>query len=57
MTTENLTWDQAVLRVLEEAGTPLHYTDVGSRVAQQQLTKSVGANPARWSHDDFAHAS
>ena len=46
MTTENLTWDQAVLRVLEEARIPLHYTDVGSRVAQQQLTKSVGANPA-----------
>ena len=46
MTTENLTWDQAVLRVLEEARIPSHYTDVGSRVAQQQLTKSVGANPA-----------
>ena len=55
MTTENLTWDQAVLRVLEEARIPLHYTDVGSRVAQQQPDEVRWRQPCRWSHDDFAH--
>ena len=47
MTTQGtLTWDNAVLHVLGEADAPLHYTEVGARVAQQGLTRSVGANPA-----------
>jgi hypothetical protein len=46
MNTSNLTWTQAALRVLEEAGESLHYTEVGDRIAQQALTKGFGATPA-----------
>ena len=35
MTTENLVWEQAVLRVLEDAGEPLHYTEIGNRIVQK----------------------
>ena len=45
MTTGNLTWEQAVLRVLEEAGEPMHYRDVADIIVQQNLTRSVGATP------------
>ena len=46
MTSGNLTWDDAVIRVLQDAGKPLHYTEVGDRIAEQGLTRSVGATPA-----------
>lgn len=46
MTTGTMTWEQAVLFVLQDAGEPLHYTAVGTRIARQNLTRSVGANPA-----------
>ena len=36
MTTEYLVWEQAVLRVLEDAGEPLHYTEIGNRIAQKR---------------------
>ena len=42
----NLTWEQASLRVLQEAREPLHYTEVGDRIAKQGLTRSVGVKPA-----------
>ena len=46
MSVGNLTWDQAAFHVLEEAGEPLHYTEVGDRIAKDGLTRSVGAKPA-----------
>lgn len=46
MSSGNLTWEQASLHVLKEAGEPLHYTEIGDRIAKQTLTRSVGANPA-----------
>lgn len=46
MTTGNLTWEQAAFRILQEAREPLHYRDIGDRIVAQNLTRSVGANPA-----------
>ena len=46
MSVRNFTWEQAAFHVLEEAGEPLHYTEVGDRIAKQGLTRSVGAKPA-----------
>ena len=47
MTTGNLTWQQAALRVLEEEGKPLRTTDVGELIAQRQYTANVGAAPTQ----------
>ena len=46
MTKNFLTWDQAVLHILEEARQPLHYIDVSDRIVAQRLTRSFGATPA-----------
>ena len=45
MVTGSLTWEQAALRVLEEAGEPMHYRAVAERIVEQSLTRSVGATP------------
>ena len=47
MTTGNLTWEDAAFRVLSEAEEPLRTTDVGERIAQQHLTRSVGSTPTQ----------
>ena len=47
MTTENLTWEDAALRIVESATDPLRTTDVGEMIVQQQLTKSVGSAPTQ----------
>ena len=47
MTTGNLTWQQAALRVLDEEGRPLRTTDVGELIAQRQYTANVGAAPTQ----------
>ena len=45
MVAGSLTWEQAVFRVLEEAGEPMHYRAVAERNVEQGLTRSVGATP------------
>ena len=45
MATGNLTWEQAVLQVLREAGEPMHYRAVAERIVEQGLTRSAGATP------------
>ncbi len=41
-----LTWREAIQRVLREAGEPMHYADVGDEIAKQQLRTNLGATPA-----------
>ncbi len=41
-----LTWRDAIQRVLREAGEPMHYADVGDEIAKQQLRTNLGATPA-----------
>lgn len=41
-----LTWEQAITRVLEEAGGPLQYIEITDRIVAGQLRKSLGATPA-----------
>lgn len=42
---ESPLWEEATLRVLEGAGTALHYTEVSDRIVQQGLIHPVGAKP------------
>ena len=46
MTTGNLSWQDAIIRVLEDAGEPLHYQDITNRIGQQRLRDLTGAAPA-----------
>ena len=41
-----LKWDDAVRRVLTEAGTSLHYTEVADRIVRAKLKRKIGATPA-----------
>jgi hypothetical protein len=41
-----LTWRDAIERVLQEAGEPMHYVDVADEIAKQELRVSLGATPA-----------
>lgn len=43
---QNLTWPDAVQKVLSESATPLHYKEVTNRVIAQRLRTSLGATPA-----------
>ena len=45
MTAGSLTWEQAALQILQEAGEPMHYRAVADRIVDQRLTRSVGATP------------
>ncbi|WP_433828530.1 HTH domain-containing protein [Actinoplanes sp. CA-015351] len=42
----NLSWQDAIIRVLEEAGKPLHYADIAQAVIDGGLRDNVGATPA-----------
>lgn len=41
-----MTWEQAISRVLEEADEPLHYIEITDRIVAGELRKSLGATPA-----------
>ncbi|MEM7806653.1 MAG: HTH domain-containing protein [Planctomycetota bacterium] len=41
-----LTWREAVEKVLREAGEPMHYTDVADEIAKQELRINLGATPS-----------
>lgn len=41
----SLTWEQAALSVLRDAGEQLHYTEISDRIMQQSLTRTAGATP------------
>jgi hypothetical protein len=42
-----LTWPDAIQRVLAGADGPLHYADIAERIASTGLRRSVGATPAQ----------
>lgn len=42
---ENLTWKQAIIKVLQDAGSPMHYADISQAILDQGLRKSI-AMPA-----------
>lgn len=44
--TNNTPWREAIERVLREAGTGLHYTEIAQRIVTSGLRKKVGATPA-----------
>lgn len=41
-----MTWEQAISRVLEEADGPLHYIEITDRIVTGELRKNLGATPA-----------
>ncbi len=47
MTSNNLSWQEAIVRVLEDAGVPLDYQEITNRIGQQGLRPLTGATPAR----------
>jgi len=44
---EDLSWRDAIVKVLSGANTAVHYTDIANEIVSQQLRKKVGATPAR----------
>lgn len=40
-----LTWDDAIVEALKQAGEALHYTDIVDKIAELQLRKDLGPNP------------
>ncbi len=42
----NLSWKEAIIQILKEAGKPLHYTEISSRILDAKLRTRVGATPA-----------
>jgi hypothetical protein len=41
-----LTWRDAILRILKNAGEPMHYTAIAEAIAEQGLRTELGVNPA-----------
>ncbi len=41
-----MTWREAIEKVLEESGEPLHYVEISNRILSQGYYKTVGATPA-----------
>jgi hypothetical protein len=41
-----LTWRDAIVRVLENSGEPAHYADIAEAIAEQHLRTNLGATPA-----------
>jgi hypothetical protein len=42
----DLGWREAVVKVLEESGGPMHYADIADTIVEQKLRISIGATPA-----------
>jgi transcriptional regulator with XRE-family HTH domain len=43
---ENITWREAVIRVLSDAGASMHYTDIADEIISRKYRRDVGATPA-----------
>ncbi|MCW0484866.1 HTH domain-containing protein [Gaoshiqia sediminis] len=43
---KDLTWKQAILKVLKDADEPLHYTKISELIVENEYRSSVGATPA-----------
>ena len=43
---QDLGWREAIMRVLRDAGEPMHYTDIAEAIAEQELRSDFGATPA-----------
>lgn len=41
-----MTWEGAILKVLEDAGLPLHYQNITNLIGERRLRSLTGANPA-----------
>ena len=46
MSSGELTWQEAIEKVLASSATPLHYNDITERIISDGLRKSLGATPA-----------
>lgn len=46
MSPKQMTWRDAIVKVLKDAGTPLHYTDITECILAQELRANVGATPS-----------
>lgn len=44
--TNELTWNQAIAKVLGASATPLHYTEIPEKIINEGLRTSLGATPA-----------
>src|SRR5260221_3266583 len=44
---KNLTWTEAIKKVLSESPTPMHYSELTDRIIKQGLRTSLGATPAQ----------
>lgn len=42
----NIGWRTAIIRVLKEANSAMHYTDIAAEIIRQELRQQVGATPA-----------
>jgi hypothetical protein len=40
-----MTWHDAIVKVLRESGSAMHYTEITDRIVDQQLVDTVGATP------------
>ena len=47
MVSNGLSWQDAIVRVLEDAGVPLDYQEITNRIGQQGLRRITGATPTR----------
>ena len=47
MARKDMTWIEAIVKVLEDSSEPLHYTQIAEEIARKDLRKKVGATPAR----------
>lgn len=47
MANKQKTWAEAIKTVLEEAGEPLHYTDIAYQIIDQEIRTDFGATPAQ----------
>lgn len=46
VTQKNLPWKEAIVSVLDDAASAMHYTDIAQAIIEQKLRQKVGATPA-----------
>lgn len=46
MAKRTLPWERAIIEVLREADSPMHFSEIAEEISKQKLRKSVGATPA-----------
>jgi len=42
---QDLSWKDAIVKILEEAGQPMHYAEIADAIAERQLRSDLGATP------------